>query len=150
MSKSNLKDYHRPFMVVESFVPNESVAACVKNHLSWACGDACIDSDGDGYFIPGKEEEFTTGQTYGGGDPIVIKIKEGKFRILSSGRYVNDVTLAYFYVGEGRLPWGETLSYDSPLFVNLYYATLEVETVPDPFNVYFKEEDYGSGVTNAS
>ena len=150
MSRLKSKEYHRPYMIVESFVPNEYVAACVKNYLSWASGIFCIDKDGDGKFIGGKEEEDNTGTTYTGGSPVVNKILDGKFRIVKSGRYVNDELKAYFYVGEGSFNWNGPYDYSSNSFVPMYYANIDVEDQAEPFNVYFKEEDYGSGVTNAS
>lgn len=158
MSRHKLKEYRRPYMVVETFVPNEFVAACVKKYLTWVQGQFGLDLNGNGHYDAYEDRE--TGPKYVGGSYPVNQILNGKFEILNSGRYYNDEVKAYFYVGPGELDTrvieGQTdltsdyYNYSKYNFTPLYYAYIDVEGIPEPFNIYFKEENWGSGVTNAS
>ena len=160
MSKLKLKEYHRPYMIIEAFVPNEYVASCMKNSNSWAFGTYCIDFNNNGHYDPPTEvyigEDNNTGTDYVG-SYYTQKIHEGKFTILNQGRYVLNGGEAYFYVGPGTFDTNvqesdlklDYYNYSKSNFVPLYFATVDFSPINDPTQVtiFFSNS---SGITNAS
>ena len=162
MNKLKLKEYHRPFMIIEAFAPNEYVASCVKNSNSWAFGTYCIDFNNNGHYDPTNNENGTIGEDNNTGTDYVgsyytQKIHEGKFTILNQGRYVLNGGEAYFYVGPGTFDTNvqeddlksDYYNYSKSNFVPLYFATVDFSPINDPTQVTIFISN-SSGITNAS
>ena len=153
------KKYHRPYLIIEPFHPNEYVAACVKNTTSWIFGEFCVDLNSNGHFD--AYEDRKTGNYLG--DYQKNLIKNGDFVINSHGRYSEGGGLAYLFIGEGNFDSNvqsdENLEVPYYTYSNnsyykpLYYASvslIEGGSQGEPFNIYFTDEEYSLGVTNVS
>ena len=134
MEKKNRKDYGKPLMVMEKFVPNEYVAGCIKQSiLLYEGGVLCFDDkDPYGFYNPG--EDTNTGVWYAGDIRNAIS-----FEVLETGRMTNENgALGYFYVGSSAFDYNTYpheqdgtystyYNYSGSNFVPCYYAKLKVE-----------------------
>lgn len=152
MIKSKSKEYHRPFMVVETFVPNEFVAGCVNPPVElYSSGVFCFDLDDDKNYDTDPNEQSNLGGEYLGGN-YYADFLEGRFRILNRGRYIYQGGKTYLYIGTATFNDNGTYSYLSNEFAPLFYADLEFDEHNDPgivhkTTIYFTGSDL---VTNAS
>ena len=97
MSRSELKEYHRPFMAVESFVTNEFVAVCVGG-ATLASGVYCFDLDHDKEYDTSPNEQSNIGGEYLGGT-YKTDFYAGDFVIEEQGRFYNQEGEAYLFLG---------------------------------------------------
>ena len=158
MSRLKPKKYHRPYLIVEPFIPNEYVAVCLKDSSSWAFGTFCVDLNNNGHYDAGPNgaEDRNTGTDYVG-SYYTNKIHEGSFAIISQGRYSESGGDAYFFVGPGTFDTNvqesdlltDYYNYSKSNFVPLYFATVDFSPINDPtqITVYYTGD---SGLTNAS
>lgn len=156
MSKPKFKDYHRPFMVVETFVPNEFVAACVKNYHLWVSGLYGRD------FNDNKKYDDAEGDNLGGDYyTLRLNVAAGHYEILNEGLYKIDGHQTYLFVGDpSSWTWNpgqytgnpEDLNYKGDNWVPLLYAQVKIflESGPPETDTIYFMEDGTHGVTNAS
>ena len=142
MSRHQLKEYHRPYMVVETFVPNEFVAACVHPQLNlYANGVFCFDINGDNKY--NDQEASNLGGDYLEGN-YINDFHNGFFKIDNQGRYYHNGGAAYLYLGSSFQWWYGTYEYagdncyhyDSADFTPLYFADLTFNELNDEGQVH--------------
>ena len=94
MNKLKLKEYHRPYMIIEAFAPNEFIASCVKKSNLWVInGKYGMDKNGNHYFDAGEDDNF--GSIYYAYSWL---IPEGKFEIKETGFHQPNGQ-AYLFLG---------------------------------------------------
>ena len=156
MSRSVFKEYHRPYMAIETFVPNEFVAGCVHPNVQEISGQFCFDLNHNGYFEWEPDERGYLSYPLG-----IYKdsFYAGNFQIEEQGRYFYNGGESYLYVGPGTIddPGLTITEYDysnTNLFAPIYYANLVIYRPTEPAGhrttfFYTGPGDFG-GVTNAS
>ncbi len=156
MSKLKLKEYHRPYMIIEAFVPNVYVASCVKDPNSWLPTSRIygLDLDDDKWFD--SYEDRTIGTSYYAYQNVV----EAKhFTILKQGHFIENGHKTYLFVGT-KFDYDSGNQHDDPNFywylgsnyVFLLYADIEIHPDIGPYHnetLYFADDGTHS-VTNAS
>lgn len=156
MNRQYLKEYHRPYMFVESFVPNEFVAGCLTGSVKEAVGQMCFDLDHDGFFDWEPDERGYLSYPLGTYEDNFLA---GKFKVTKKGRYIyEEGGETYLYVGPGTIddPGLSGISYDlnSNIFLPIYYANVEIEEnyspIPHKTVYYFTSPDGLAAVSNAS
>ncbi len=148
MNTKITREYHRPFMVVEQFKPNEFVAGCVKGNGSRLTGLYCLDFNNDGDYDSG--EDRNTGSDYLG-HPHNEMVLNGNFTILEQGRYVENGGLGYMYVGSTNFNYNGSYDYSGNDFVPLLYAKVSIQYQYYTHQVMIFYADDGTGtISNAS
>ena len=155
MSKHHLKEYHRPYMFVEVFVPNEYVAGCLSGTAKEAVGQFAFDLDHDTMFDWDPDERSFLSYPLG---TYADNFLAGKFRVKNKGRFLYQDGETYLYVGGGTMddPGLSGISYNlnSDIFLPIYYANVDIEETyggpPHNTNYYFTSPDGLAAVTNAS
>ena len=160
MEKKNRKDYGKPLMAMEKFVPNEFVAGCLNANVTLVSGQFCFDLDDDGWFDWEPHERSFLSNPLGGNYPD--QFRAGHFKVETLGqRYLyNDIAKTYLYVGsdpfdDSGLNVKEYNYKDKNLFLPIYYAVIHIDEPNDPGVTYRTTIYYGGtgdfgGVTNAS
>jgi hypothetical protein len=149
------KKYHRPYLIIEPFHPNEYVAGCVSDGVREVSGQFCFDLNHDGMFDWGPDERGYLSYPLGAYEK---NFYDGKFKITEKGRYIYNGGETYLYVGGGTMDDpGLTIDhydYSSDLFIPIYYANVDIkENYSDDVHstvFYYTVEDGFSGVTNVS
>lgn len=156
MEKKNRKDYSKPLMVMEKFVPNEYVAGCVHPNVVEISGQMCFDLNGNGEFDWDPDERGYLSYPLG---IYADSFYEGNFEIQEQGPYIYNGGETYLYVGPGTIddPGLTIHKYDysdRSLFAPIYYANLLIyrPTEPEghPTTFYYTGPGTFGGVTNAS
>lgn len=152
MNRFELKEYHRPFMTVESFVTSEFVAACVDG-ATLASGRFCFDLNNNGKYDTSPNEASSIGGEYLGGT-YFTDFYAGDFVIEEQGRYYYQGGKAYLFLGT-NFDFNGTYSYNSDEFAPLYYVNAVFKEHNDPgvvhrVPVYYIGPGKSGGVTNAS
>ena len=159
MEKRKKKDYGKPLMVMEKFVPNEFVAGCLlQSRVRYHDGVICYDHNSNGMYDAG--EGRGTGSDYSG---FSSAIDAGDFEVLERGRKTENGALGYLYVGSGSFDYNmyphqqdgtasTYYNYHGRNFVPCYYAKIRVklsETHFEETEIFLGEDGLGS-TTNAS
>ena len=150
-----MKEYRRPFMIVEQFTPNEFVAGCVAGNAPRLSGLYCVDSNRNGYFNSG--EDRNTGPNYLG-SPHTDMVLAGHFEIIEQGRYEENGALGYMYVGQGSFDYDTNLhpegssyyDYSGSNFVPLLYAKIKIhyQHYDHEAKIFFADD--GSGIISTA
>lgn len=136
MSRFRLNEYHRPFLFIESFVPNDFVAVCENSEDNlYSSGVFCFDLDDDKEYDTSPNEQSNLGGEYLGGH-YLTDFKKGHFKILNKGRYLYEGGKTYLYLGTQPFNDNGTYSYTSNLFAPLYYAELRFKEHYAPGEVH--------------
>lgn len=156
MSRHQLKEYSRPYMVVETFVPNEYVAGCVQS-ATVISGQMCFDQDHDLEFDWQPDERDYLSNPLG---IYAESFYAGNFVVKGRGRYIYNGGETYLYIGPGGkiddpgLTVPEYFYSDKNLFAPIYYARLLIYRSTEPegheYYFYYTDKDTFGGVTNAS
>ena len=155
MNKLKLKEYHRPFMIIEAFAPNEFIASCVNQAviLARVNGQYCFDLNHNKiYDTDPNEGSYLGGETLGGN--YLTDFWKGDFRIVEEGRFYNNGGEAYLYLGSSW-NYNGSYSYLSEDFAPLYYAIIAFKEHYNPgveheTTIYYTVPGNSSGITNAS
>ena len=94
------KKYHRPYLIIEPFHPNEYVAGCVSDGVREVSGQFCFDLNHDGMFDWGPDERGYLSYPLGAYEK---NFYDGKFKITEKGRYIYNGGETYLYVGGGTM-----------------------------------------------
>lgn len=153
MKERNKKNYGKPLMFMEKFVPNEFVAGCILSSLIDNPNRVlCFDKDNDGMYDEGEDDG------HGNYEMAVLKSAES-FEVLRRGRKTNDNgALAYCFVGTGSFHYdmhdtpSSYYNYHGSNFVDGYYALLKVTVNKDDIREieYIMDESCLTATTNAS
>lgn len=153
------KKYHRPYLIIEPFHPNEYVAGCLNANVTLVSGQFCFDLDNDGWFDWEPHERGYLSDPLGGNYPS--QFYAGHFKIETLGqRYYYNFGATYLYVGsetfdDSGLHVTEYNYKDTNLFLPIYYAVVHIDEPHDPgvthrATIYYGGTGDFGGVTNAS
>ena len=153
----NKKNYGKPLMFMEKFVPNEFVAGCILSSLIDNPNRVlCFDKDNDGMFDNGEDNGH-------GNYELGVLDHAESFEVLEKGRKTDNGALGYCYVGSGKFHYNMQphiedgtaatyYNYQGSNFVACYYALLKVKVSQYDIREleFLMDESCLTATTNAS